>query len=340
MAVTIKDVAREAGVSHTTVSRALRNKSTISAETANHVREVAARMGYVPNSAARGLKTNKSGVLGVIVRRIDDPFNSQILQGIEQVLQQADHSLFLAASNRDTEREREIVRSMSERRVDGILICSTQVDPDHRQQLEKFGMITVLINNQAQDKVDYAIYHDDAEGSRLITTHLIELGHTKIAYIGNGFAGRTNDERQRGYQEALETANISIEDTYIINAPNGKTIGGASSAQKLVSLTETPTAIVCFNDMMAIGAISALEKNNIRIPQDCSVTGFDDIQLAEFAHPPLTTFRQPAYQLGVQAAQMMLRLLNTDNVNQPTTLQLQGELIIRDSTARHLTASA
>jgi len=204
VSVTIKDIARIAGVSHTTVSRALRGHSNISQDTVDRVQQISNDLGYVPNKAASGLKTRRSGILGVIVRRIVDPFFGEVLDGIEGVLSEGGYSLFLASSQRDPEREATIVRLMSERRVDGVIICSTQVGEEHRQQLEQFGVPTVLINNQASDDITHSVYHDDAEGSQQLTRHLIESGHTKIAYLGNARAGRTTEDRKQGYQAALK----------------------------------------------------------------------------------------------------------------------------------------
>lgn len=337
MTVTIKDIARAAGVSHTTVSRALRGHPAINADTAARIQSLARELGYVPNKVARGLKTNKSGVLGVIVRRIDDPFFGPVLQGIEHVLQNAQYSLLLAASNRDPERERAIAQVMSERRVDGVIVCSTQVDETHRRQLEDFGVLTVLINNQAAEDIVHSIYHDDAGGSRELTEHLIDLGHKRIAYLGNARAGRTSDERLEGYRAALRASALPLRDEYMFEAPNGLPPAGAAGVDYFLALSRPPTAIVCYNDVMAIGAMQQLYKAGRCVPYDCSVTGFDDIELAAYVTPPLTTFDQPKHELGRQAAEMMLELLHHRAADaaarESDIVVLQGRLRVRGSTA-------
>ena len=337
MAVTIKDIARAAGVSHTTVSRALRRHPAIATDTIDRIQQLAKELGYVPNTVARGLKTNRSGVLGVIVRRIVDPFFAEVLHGIEDVLHDEGYSLFLAASNRDPDREKEIVRLMSERRVDGVLICSTQVGEEHRQQLERFSAPSVLINNQASEDSAHSVYHDDADGSRQLTRHLIQLGHTRIAYLGNARAGRTTEDRRCGYQAALSESGLTLRPEYITNGPNGLAEGGVLGVQHFLALAQPPTAVVCYNDVMAIGAIQALQRAGRLVPGDCSVTGFDDIELAAYVNPSLTTFSQPKYELGRQAATMMLRLLNNGaGAGLPATsdiVRLRGELVVRASTA-------
>ncbi|MEE8577905.1 MAG: LacI family DNA-binding transcriptional regulator, partial [candidate division Zixibacteria bacterium] len=226
MSVTIKDIAKEAGVSHTTVSRALRGNPAISKETVSRVQQIASELGYVPNKVARGLKTQRSGILGVIVRRIVDPFFGEVLDGIEEVLSESDYSLFLAASQRNPEREESIVRLMSERRVDGVIICSTQVGEEHRQQFEQFGVLTVLINNQAADNITHSVYHNDAEGSRELTRYLIELGHTEIAFLGNARAGRTTEDRKQGYLNEMRRHMLPVPPEFVIDGPNGLADGG------------------------------------------------------------------------------------------------------------------
>jgi len=337
LSITIKDIAKTAGVSHTTVSRALRGHPAISNETAGRIRQIADELGYVPNTVARGLKTNRSGALGVIVRRIVDPFFSEVLSGIEDMLYAEGYSLFLAASNRDLEREETIVRAMSERRVDGVIICSTQVGEEHRRQLERFGVPTVLINNQAIADVTYSVYHDDAYGSIKLTDHLLALGHKRVAYLGNARAGRTTEERKQGYAEAMVKHGLPLRPEYVVNGPNGLAEGGAVGTMALLDLAEPPTAIVCYNDVMAIGSIRTMVEAGLRIPEDCSVAGFDNIELAAYTNPPLTTFDQPKYELGRQATLMMLRLLDKQGDEtwklSSDILTLRGQLILRNSTA-------
>jgi len=185
MTVTIKDIAKEAGVSHTTVSRALRGSSLISDETTRRIQETALTLGYLPSAAARSLKTNRSQALGIIVSSIDDPYFSEILQGIEEIAQANHYSLFIAASQRDAERESVIVQAMRQHRVDGIIICSTPFSAERSQQFSKYDIPIVMINNQAAEEYRYSIYHDDMDGSRQIARHLIGLGHRRIAYLGN-----------------------------------------------------------------------------------------------------------------------------------------------------------
>lgn len=332
MSVTIKDVAKAAGVSHTTVSRALRDNPAIASATTANIKKLANEMGYVPNHVARGLKMRRSGVLGVIVRRVDDPFFGEVIDGIEDVIRAAGYSLFLSASHNDPRKDREIIASMIEQRVDGVINCSTSLGTDSRQRLTKLGIPTVLVNNQATDDAEYAIYHDDTHGSCVLTQHLIDLGHTDIAYIGNTAAGLSNHQRQLGYQVALTEASMIVRPEYIATSRNGWPNGGSEAVQQLLTTENRPTAIVCYNDLVAMGVIHHLTMNGLHIPEDCSVTGFDNIPLAAYLLPSLTTFDQPTFELGKKSAELLLHQLSYQNGHN-STIKLRGELVIRHSTA-------
>jgi DNA-binding LacI/PurR family transcriptional regulator len=336
MTVTIKDIAKVAGVSHSTVSRALSGHPGIPKETADRIIKIASDLGYVPSAVARGLKTKRSNALGVIVNRIDDPFFSEILQGIEDVLQDAGYSLFVAASDRDSRREKTIVQAMRERRVDGVIICTTQFGEEHRSQLERYGFPIVAIGNREGTDYQWLVYHDDFYGSVQITKYLIELGHKKIAYLGNSRAKRTTRGRLDSFLNEMNAAGLQILNEYIFHCPNGKPEGGETGAKQCVELSDPPTAIVCFNDMMAIGVVKALREAGKHVPNDCSVVGFDDIPFAAYTYPALTTFKQPKYQLGYEAAQMMYTFLQSQpkaNSTQGKKLMLRGKLIVRGTTA-------
>jgi DNA-binding LacI/PurR family transcriptional regulator len=335
LTITIKDIARIAGVSHSTVSRALSGHPGIPLETVQRIKKVAVDLGYVPSAVARSLKTSRSQALGVIVTRIDDPFFSEILQGIEDVLQQVGYSLFVAASNRDFERERKIVQTMRERRVDGVIVCTTQFSEDHYQQLEQVGLPIVAVGNQEITGYRSMISHDDFYGSCQVTRHLIELGHAKIAFLGNARAERTTQGRLNGYSQEMNAAGIKVKDGYVFHSANGRPEGGETGAKHFLDLPDPPTAIQCFNDMQAIGVLKALREAGRQVPETYSVIGFDDIPLAAYSFPPLTTFQQPKYQLGFQAAQMMCRFLQQApeaTSAETLPLKLRGRLIIRGTT--------
>ncbi|MGE5222593.1 MAG: LacI family DNA-binding transcriptional regulator [Omnitrophica WOR_2 bacterium] len=337
MAVTIKDVARQAGVSHSTVSRALHGSSLISLATTERIRRTALELGYQPSAAARSLKTNTTLVLGVVVSAIDDPFFGEILQGIEDVAHSNGYSLFIAASQHNQERQQAIVQTMREHRVDGVVICSTSFSTVENKQFSDSGIPIVVINNQAANEYKFSIYHDDIDGSRQITRHLIELGHERIAYLGNSLSGRTTLDRLAGFQQEMETAGLPIPAGNIYEVPGGGPENALAALNHFLDLTYRPTALVCFNDMLAIGVLKGLQQAGFQVPDDLSITGFDNIVFSAYTNPPLTTFDQPKRFIGTEATRLILGLLKSPiervETDQSRIRVLKGRLLVRKSTA-------
>ena len=336
MAITIKDIAKRAGVSHSTVSRALRVNHLVSSETSKRIREIAQEMGYRPSAVARSLKTNRTQVLGVIVSNISDPFFSEILNGIEASAQAGGYSLFIAASQHDPIKERQIVQTMMEQRTDGVIICSSSFSPEHGRQLLSYGFPVVVVNHQGSESFNYSIYHDDVDGSSQITRHLISLGHKRIAYLGNSQSGRTTQDRLHGFLDVMSEADLEVPDSFIHHVEGGDPILGQKSVEYFMRLTPKPTAIVCFNDMLAIGVLKGCEVAGFRVPEDLSVTGFDNITYSAFTTPCLTTFDQPKFSIGQEAAQLLLDLLRAEDgiiKDTPNVKILKGKLLIRGTTS-------
>jgi DNA-binding LacI/PurR family transcriptional regulator len=334
VAVTIKDVARRVGVSHTTVSRALRGNSLISAETSQRIRRAAAELGYRPSAAARSLKTNRSQVLGVIVSSLDDPFFSEILQGIEDSAQGGGYSLFIATSGRDPQREQKIVQTMMEHRTDGVIICSTSFSAGQGRQLLDYGFPIVVVNNQSLEGFRYSIYHDDVDGSRQMTRHLIGLGHRRIAYLGNALSGRTTLDRLSGFRLEMESAGLPVPEEYVHEVMGGNPEHGLDGTRYLLGLPVRPSAIVCYNDQLATGVLKGLQDAGLEVPDEISVTGFDNITMSAYTRPPLTTFDQPKRFIGMEAARLLLGLLKHELDEGEKVTVLKGRLLVRGSTAR------
>jgi DNA-binding LacI/PurR family transcriptional regulator len=334
---TIKDIARKAGVAHTTVSRALRGSPLIADETSARIRAIAAELGYYPSAAARSLKTNRSQALGVIVSHIADPFFSEILQGIDDVAQQNGYSLFIAAAQHDPGREKAIVKTMREHRVDGLILCSTPFSAEQSQQLLTHNIPIVVVNNQAAEDYRYSIYHDDVDGSRQLTRHLLDLGHHRIGYLGNALSGRTDQERLSGFQQEMTAAGVSVQPGYVYQVSGGGAEHGLAGLAHFLNLPTRPTALVCYNDLLAVGVLKGLEQAGLRVPEQFSVTGFDNIDYSGYTSPPLTTFDQPKRTIGAEAARMMLELLSTaagdSHAAGRNIRMLRGKLLVRQSTA-------
>lgn len=338
MPVTIKDIAKKAGVSHTTVSRALNGNPAISEKTALGIRDIALEMGYLASAAARGLKTNRSRVLGVIVSRIDNPYFGEIVQGIEETVHPAGYSIFIASSNQDSEHERTIIQAFGEHRVDGVIIGSISFNREHSNMLHSYGIPIVVINNQSPNEYHHSIAHDDVYGARQVTRHLVELGHRRIAYLGNELAKRINRDRENGLKKEAAEASILIPPEYLVGLSGGEIEHGEKGMEDLLQRKEYPTAVFCFNDLMAIGALKVLHKHGLRVPEDISVAGFDNISYSAYTTPALTTFDQPKRLIGAEAANMLLELVNHAQAGTasviPATRTIRGKLLIRESTGK------
>ena len=330
--VTIKDIARRARVSHSTVARALRDHGAISPRTADRIKRLALRMGYVPSAAARSLKTSQSRALGVVVTNSADPFLSEVVRGIEDVALQAGYSLCLTASHPAGAREHSVLRALAEHRIDGAIICSSQVGPADLAGLEKFGVPLVLVNNDVPGDFAYSISHDDVWGGRLVTRHLLELGHKRAAYLAKA-EGRASLVRYAGYVAEMAAHGLPVWPAWRLEGPNGRPESGRLGAEAFLALSPRPTALFCFNDLLALGALQRLKLGGLRVPEDVSVAGFDDVFVAEYADPPLTTFVQPKHQLGRDAAELMLGLLKGAALDRPRVKTIRGELRVRASTA-------
>ncbi|MGQ9492643.1 MAG: LacI family DNA-binding transcriptional regulator [Anaerolineae bacterium] len=330
MGVSIKEIARAAGVSHSTVSRALRHSPLISEETAARIQRLAAEMGYVPSAIARGLVTQSSRTVGLVVTTIADPFIAEIVRGVEEVALDHGYSVFLCNSNAQPQREVAAVRILRENRVDGVIVTSSRVGDLYLPLLEEMKVPIVLINNQRAGRYVWSVATDNIHGGCLAMEYLIELGHRRIGYIGGSPEVNSNRHRWQGYRQALRAHRIRYE-PQLVTSGNGRMEGGQVGVQKLLCLAEPPTAIFCYNDMTAIGALRALKEARLQVPQDMSVIGFDDIALAAYVEPPLTTIAQPKHEMGQLAMRMLLELLS--GKKEVHNILLQGELIVRASCA-------
>jgi LacI family transcriptional regulator len=333
--VTIKDIARAAGVSHPTVSRALNNHPAISETTRRQIVELAHEMGYLPNATARGLKTNRTRALGAILQQIDDPFWSEVVDGVESVLHSEGYSLLIASTHNEKKRENEVLQAMVERGVDGVLLMSPHFREEQCRFLDSYNLPMVMVNNEGVGESQYVILNDDEYGIGLVTKHLIDLGHTRIAYLGKRHSASSRS-RLAGFRAEMQSARLPLDKKYFYHTTGGNPSAGREGAEYLFSLDEPPTGIVCYNDFMAVGVYNFLHENGLRIPEDISVTGFDDIPIASYLYPPLTTFHQYKFELGEGAGRMMMEVLS-DQQKKPEgppakKVTLKGILKIRAST--------
>ncbi|MBZ5602080.1 MAG: LacI family transcriptional regulator [Acidobacteriia bacterium] len=328
--ISIKDIAKAAGVSHATVSRALQSSSLVKPETAQRIREIAQRFGYRPNFVGRSLATQRTQTIGVVVNAIADPIVAEMVSGVEAVARAHDYSVYLANCHADPETEMRVVQSFHERRVDGILVAASRVGALYEPIAAQMRTPIILINNQHPSSYKYSVNINSIPGSREAVGHLVALGHRDIAYIGDRFGYQTDLDRFSGYRQALELAGIAAREEWIVHG-DGKLEGGTLAMRKLLDLPALPSAVFCYNDMTAIGALRVIHEHSLRVPQDISLAGFDDLFLASYTEPPLTTVRQPKHEMGRMATEILLRILAGEDSDART--EVKGELIVRASTA-------
>lgn len=329
--VTIKTIAEAVGVTHGTVSRALRGDQRVKPETALAIQEAALRLGYRPSKLGRALKTQRTGALAIVVSYISDPFYSEVIQAVHDRLFPLEHSLFMVATEHDPARQRAAAQSLSNSLVDGVFVCCL---PGLTPPFQELGKTVPLVTiNCDPGKYLYDVVHDDAAAMRECVDHLMQLGHRKIGYLGattGGYAERVRRGAFLAYgaEMALKTSIFTATDVKVES-------GEAAAAEWIASWgADAPSALVCFNDTVAIGACKAAREAGLRIPDNLSVLGFDDIEMASYVQPSLTTFAQPRYEIGRTAAEMMLSLLSGGLPAAPVLLR--GELRVRESTGSAL----
>jgi DNA-binding LacI/PurR family transcriptional regulator len=336
MRVSIKDIAKAAGVSHSTVSRAMSDSPLVSDETKARIQRLAKEMGYSPNSLARSLVTRQTYTVGVVVTTIADPFIATVVQGIEATAQDHGYTVILCNSGAVPEREISAVEMLRSKRVDGVIVTSSRIGALYLEHLERIGVPIVLINNHNEEsgRYTFTVSVDNQHGGRLATKHLIDLGHRRIAYVTAPADHSSDLDRMTGYQQALSEAEMEPDPALIIPG-NGRADGGERAFETLRALDALPTAVFCYNDMTAIGLMTAARREGLSVPQDLAVVGFDDIPFATYFYPPLTTIAQPKIEMGQLAMKMALSLmpLGDEAVEEElSNVVVKGKLVVRAST--------
>lgn len=330
--VSIKDIAELAGVSHSTVSRALHGRGRMSEATRNRILALAEDVGYTPDALARSLVSGDTHTIGVVVTSIADPFVVEIVDGIEDIAQKAGYSVLLSASNNDPVREIAVVETFRERRVDAVIVTSSRVGALYADILDDFGAPIVLINNMQQGKYVFSVSTDDVGGAQMAIEHLLAAGHRRIGYIGSADRPISSQRRWQGYRQAF--ANLGYPPILELEVePGGETDLEVGRKGLVELLSQDPSAIFAYNDMTAFGVMFAAREQGIDIPLQLSLVGFDDIQVADFVTPTLTTIHQPRKSMGQAAMEMALALLRGEDVSNITMV---CRLVERESVINHL----
>jgi LacI family transcriptional regulator len=326
--VTIKDVAREAGVSVATVSRVWNEAAFVSPDTRQRVAEVAARLGYSPHGAARSLITRTTHAIGVLLPDLYGEFFSEIIRGIDHTAQDSGYHILVSSSHDSKDEIDAALRSMRGR-VDGMVIMSPDLEAQQTLHSLQGSFPVVLLNGGAESKAFDTITIDNHEGATAMVRHLVARGHKRIAMIGGPQRNYDAAERLRGYESALSESAIARDASLVVQGDFSE-LSGHRAVQRLLALDPRPTAIFAANDSMAIGALSALREHGLRVPEDMAVAGFDDIPLARYMNPPLSTVHVDISLLGERAAALLLSTLQ-QGPRARQQQQLSTTLVIRAS---------
>ncbi|MBM7704613.1 LacI family DNA-binding transcriptional regulator [Metabacillus iocasae] len=306
MSVTIKDVAKQANVSVATVSRILNNLPGYSEETKQKVVKVIDELGYQPNAIARGLISKKTNTMGVLLPKVSDLFASEILAGIEDVAHEFDHSVIICKTDKDGTRTMKYLQTLREKQVDGIIIVSEYITKEYYDMLTRMNIPVVLVATQSNYDIP-CIKVDDFKASYEAVTYLLDKGHIHIGMISGTRSDKmTTTPRVHGYRQALIDSGLPFTENAVAYGDFGFQ-SGIECMQQLLSHQKHLTAVFCASDEMAIGALSYLYKQGIKVPEQISLLGYDNTATAQKAIPPLTTIEQPLYKMGRRAFEVLIK---------------------------------
>jgi LacI family transcriptional regulator len=335
--ITLKDVAREAGVHVSTASRALNpgTRSVVNDETAGRVLAVAERLGYRPHPLARGLRTNQTLTIGMIVPDLMNPLFPPIYAGAEASLREMGYSLLIGNDDDDPVKARAVMAALLERRVDGLILATAHLDFAMPAALNQELVPTVLVNRTTDSMALPAIIGDDDAGIGLVVRHLVGHGHTAIAHVTGPTAVSTGRTRNQAFVRWMESEGLAADPALIVEAEAFRTEAGHLACDRLLDAGPPFTAIVAGNDLIALGCYDALAARGLSIPERVSITGYNDMTFIDRVNPPLTTVSLPYKEMGAAAAQALLSMLEFDDWRAgaiDTLTTLQPSLVVREST--------
>jgi LacI family transcriptional regulator len=331
---TLRDVAREAGVHPATASRALNpaTRPLVNGETASRVVRVAESLGYRPNPIARSLKTSRSATVGLVIPDLTNPLFPPIVRGIEDVLGPAGYNAWLVNTDNDPDREESLVDSLRSRQVEGLIVATARLHHPLLDRLRSEGVRLVLINRRTANADLPSVTGDDATGIATAVTHLAELGHRRIAHLAGPQNTSTGLVRHRAFLHALRDHGLDDDPALVADCASWSENEGARALRALLDAGTEFTAVIAGNDLLALGCYDVFAERGIECPRDLSVVGFNDMPFIDKLRPPLTSVRVPHYEVGSEAARMLLEALQ-DPSWRPRSVLLPLSLIPRQSTA-------
>ena len=328
---TIYDVARLAGVSTATVSRALNGTGQIAPATREAIEAAVAQLGYSPNTIARSLVTNTTQTIALLLPDITNPFYAALVSGIQETALSRDRTMLLCTTEGDPEREEQYLNLLHAKRVDGALVDGLVLPSDRIARFVKDGFPIVCLDRDLDSSSIPLVQVDNRVGGFVATEHLLALGHRRIAHVAGAPGLRISDERLEGYLEAHGNERL-VPDPALVTQGSFTEEGGYRATRTLLESRVRFTAVFAANDLSAIGVVRAVAESGMRVPQDVSVVGFDDIRLASYTTPPLTTIRQPAAMIARRATELLMDLTEGRQVEVRPHL-LEPELVVRESSA-------
>ncbi|TXC91078.1 LacI family transcriptional regulator [Metabacillus litoralis] len=333
MQPTIYDIAKKTGFSITTVSKVLNNYPDVSDKTRAKILKTIEEIGYHPNSHARALMTKKYWTIGVVfIEQLDigikHPFFNAVIESFRKRVGGFGYDLLLVSKNIENER-RSYLERFQHRGVDGVIVVSPQNYDEEVKELVEHEMPSVFIDINSKDVS--VVNSDNHYGSILVVDYLYSLGHRKIAHIAGAEETLAGKDRLKGYRDAIAKYQLNLPESYIENGGYFDSVGGQKAMDKLLLLKNRPTAVYVAGDLMALGAMKSIRKHGLKIPEDISIVGYDDIELAVHSTPSLTTIRQNTDLIGAQAADLLLQQINAKK-KIPIGMTVPVELIIREST--------
>jgi LacI family transcriptional regulator len=329
--ITIKDIAKQAGVSYATVSRALNNHPEINIETRKKIMRIAAEIGYQPNAIAQGLVKKETNTIGLIIPDITNPFYPEVARGIEDAANEAGYTIFLCNTNWKLQREENYLNVLRQKQVDGVIMAPASEERKHLKEVVTHWAKNMVFINRVNLGSVTSVLIDDIRGGRMAVEHLINKGYQKIAFVGGLADISSNRERFQGYQEALEAAGLKLNQAYI-GGGDFKRASGHQVTERLLQLDPRPDAIFAANDILALGVIQAIKEQGLRIPEDMAVIGFDDIEFAALPEIQLTTVMQPKYDMGKLALQTLVAQIKGEERMVARKIMLEPDLICRKTT--------
>jgi len=330
--ITIKDVAKLANVSISTVSRVMNNPIAVQEEKRIRVQAAIEELNFEPNSFARGLINNRSHTIGVLIPDILNPYYSGVIRGMEDAAKSLDYALIICNTDRDEQRTLSYLHNFRNKHIDGILYTSDFMRPSYYKEIDQYHMPVVLVSTESKEYPLSSIMIDDEKGAFDAVTYLIALGHNNIAFLGFTLPDPiTGEKRYRGFKRALREGNIYDQCKEYIAFANNWFEEAYRSVAQLMQKHPQITAIFACSDEFAMAAIAYLHDNNLQVPKNVSVVGFDNVRMSWMVTPRLTTIAQPMYDIGYKAVLLLHNQL-TNVYNSPTQIILPHELVIREST--------